>query len=418
MTERASWATMDGTARIVDVEDARLAMGALWTPGWNGINARRGIRAAPGDPGKVSASTGTSDQNVHVAAFQVVLPALRGDGSYTATLSTDKTIDVLTTYPADAANGRRDLIVAVQTDTFYNDDSTVFEVKHIVGTPAATPADPAIGYSDFLMLARVHVGPNATAITASDIDDLRPGWTVANGGILPVGSVSARDELVPYVGMGVYRTDKNFVEFWTGSTWQPRGAVVVDDLGDVTDPITGQMAMLSTDGVLYRWNGNAWSEYRGKAQPRGVIARYKRTTNPPPTSATTTAAAVKVAELTVALTAGRLYLIRIPQVALFSATAASSRAQAILTYTTDGSAPSGSSTCVATGQVMLPPSGVVIATNVEGTYTPSTSQTLRVLCSYLCDGNTAQMYCTGDGWPFEMYVEDLGYDPGASGTSY
>lgn len=263
MTERDSWAVGSDTDRRVDVEDARLALGALWTPDGAGIATRPGFRPGPGSGGRVTASAPTADVNVHVAAFQYVLPTTRGVGPYLTTLDSSKTIDILTANPADPANPRRDLIVAQQSDTFYGDASSDFLVRHIVGTPSPTPSDPTIdGSPDYVTLARVTVPAGATAITSSAIADLRPVPlnTVAVGGILPIGSAAERAGITdPYASMTIYRTDWGWIETYDGTAWRVSGVATASNLTaiqtGVTDPYDGQVAVVrDTYDTMYVYN--------------------------------------------------------------------------------------------------------------------------------------------------------------------
>lgn len=267
MAERNSWAVGSDTDRRIDVEDARLAMGALWTPDGTGLQTRPGFRPGPGSGGQVTASSPTADTAVHVAAFQYVLPASRGSGPYVATLDASETIDVLTDHPADAANPRRDLIIAQQSDRFYGDDSNLFQVRHLVGTASATPSDPAVdGSPDYVLLARIAVKAAAAAITSADITDLRPTplLTVAVGGILPVGATGQRPD-DPWPGMTIYRTDWGWHETWDGTAWRVVSQITVSSISALTtgvsDPFEGQVAYVRSVDALYVYDGFDWQPH-------------------------------------------------------------------------------------------------------------------------------------------------------------
>ncbi len=278
MAERDSWATMNGSTRVVDAEDSRVAFGALLQPGASAIANSVGIINAAGTPGLVAATSPTPDVNVKVSAFRSVIRATRGMGPYIATLDGDKTLNVLGTDPADPSNARRDLIIARQTDTYYADGSTAYTVMRVKGTATGTPTDPDPTqggvYPDYLLLARIRIGAGATVITGAMIDDLRPPRVVALGGVVPVASVAERNALPAVPGLTVYRRDKGWTEVYNG-TWQCQGTVTTGALADITHPFTGQLAILTTDNVLYRWTGSAWvgtvSLVDG-ATPRGIIA--------------------------------------------------------------------------------------------------------------------------------------------------
>lgn|GEM_PF-1667004 len=263
MAERNSWAVSEAGG-LLTVEDSRLAVGALVAPA-GAVTARTGLRPAAGDPARVLA-TGTPDGWVHVQPFQLVLQTGRAGagGVYLATLDAIKDVNVLAT-PADPTHPRDDLIVAQQSDQWYSDPGNEFVVRHVVGTPSATPSDPAVdGSPDWVLLARVRVAANATEVTQPDITHPAVPQTVALGGLLPVPSQAARDALTgAYPGMPVWRTDRQWTEVYDGSGWRVQGVAVVASTGDlasaVTSPYAGQVAYNTGDGMLYRWSGTEWS---------------------------------------------------------------------------------------------------------------------------------------------------------------
>lgn len=247
----------------LDPEEVRVGEGAVWTPATNAVRARSGLRPASGNPGGVTA-TGTPDANVHVAPFQAVIQSTRATaaGAYIVTLDAIKDINILST-PAHASLARNDLIVAHQSDVFYGDADSLFRVRQIVGTPSGSPADPSLtGYPDALVLARVRVNAAVTSISGSNITDLRGGFTVAVGGVLPIANQTIRDALTGiYDGLTIYRQDRDWVETYNGTAWRVNGIALVSSTGDlsaVTSPYTGQLAVNSADGLTYRYTGSAW----------------------------------------------------------------------------------------------------------------------------------------------------------------
>lgn len=235
MAVRDSWAVQaSGPTGLLDVEEARVALGALWTPGSSTVIAKSGFRPGPGaSPGLVSA-TGTPDAFVHVAPFQLALQTSRAGvgGPYIMTLDAVFDVNVLST-PANATNPRDDLIIAQQSDTFYGDGVSTWTIRQVVGTPAGSPSDPAVsGSTDYVTLARVRVPANATTIVGANITDLRTSGhakslagglhAVALGAPLPVASQAQRDAQTGlYAGFSVWRTDLNpqRMEIWTGASW-------------------------------------------------------------------------------------------------------------------------------------------------------------------------------------------------------
>jgi hypothetical protein len=271
---------------LLSVEDSRLGVGALWTPGSTSVTAMTGFRPGPADPGVVTAST-TADANVHVAPFQLVLQSHRGtvSGAYTATLDASLTINILST-PANGTNPRNDLIIAQQTDTFYGDGTSAFVVKQVVGTPAASPSDPAVtGSTDFVIIARVRVPANATTIITSNITDLRPAqlFTVAVGGVIPTASQATRDALPgKYDGMVIYRQDHNWFEVYDGAAFRVQGVPVVSSfagLSAITSPTTGQIAVVTSNFLIYQYSGSAWVSGTGWIDYSGSFT-WTNTVNP------------------------------------------------------------------------------------------------------------------------------------------
>lgn len=260
MAERDSWATMNGATRVLDAEDSRLAIAALLAPGSSAVRARQGLRPATGNPGVVTAS-GTPGVNVHVAKFQAVITATRGLGEYVATLDADKTIDILTGNPAHATQVRNDLIIAKQADTYYGDGSTAFTVQRVLGVAGA--GDPSLAaHPDCVLLARVRVAALTSTITSAMIDDLRPSWAAALGGLLPVKDQTERDALSPYDGFPIWRRDRKWREVHDGTAWRVQGVAHCTSTADrdtaITHPYNGQEAVTTDTGTVWVRHSSAW----------------------------------------------------------------------------------------------------------------------------------------------------------------
>lgn len=265
MAERSSWATMNGASRVVDAEDSRLAVGALLTPGTSAVRARQGLRPGTGNPGRVTAS-GTPDVNITAEKFQAVITATRGLGEYIATLDADKTIDILTGQPAHATLQRNDLIIAEQTDTYYSDGSTAFTVTRVLGSAGA--GDPSLAaHPDHIPLARVRVTALATTITSGMIDDLRPAWTVALGGLVPVANSTDRSTLTTWDGLPIYRRDRDWIEIHDGTGFRVQNLAVCASTADrdsaISSAYNGQFAVTTDTGKLWYRHSGAWYEYPG-----------------------------------------------------------------------------------------------------------------------------------------------------------
>ncbi|ANZ35527.1 hypothetical protein BBK82_04965 [Lentzea guizhouensis] len=265
MGERYSWAVgIDETEGVITVEDARLAMSAFWTPAGQ-IVSRSGVVPAASEPGRVTATTPTPNGFVHIAPFRAVLQSVRGGGTYNVCLDSVKDINILST-PADPSNPRIDLIVWQQSDTYFGDANSNFTVRHVVGAAAPVPVDPAVsGSTDYIIRARVTVPAGTTDIEQADIANVTLPWTVATGGLLPIRTQAERDAiLLPYEGMPIYRTDRDWVEIYDGGAWRVHGVAICTSVADrnaaITHPRTGQLTMITDIDCLWQYDGatSAW----------------------------------------------------------------------------------------------------------------------------------------------------------------
>lgn len=149
----------------------------------------------------------------------------------------------------------------------------------------------------------------------------------------------------------------------------------------------------------------------------GVVARGRRTTSSTTTTATSAGTAQKVLEVSATLKTGRLYRITAPNVGYHRTTAG--RVGMQLTYTTNGTTPGVTSTQLNWTQSQTYDTGdPVYGLTLGATYTPGANQTMRVLLSvWSVTTGTSGTYADA-AWPTEIVVEDLGVDPGSSGTSF
>ncbi|MEV4053043.1 hypothetical protein AB0J55_17810 [Amycolatopsis sp. NPDC049688] len=266
MAERGSWAVQQVSGvGVQTVEDARHAMAALWTPAGQ-VTSRSGMvpTGTTNAPGSVLATLPTANTFVHVQPFRYVRQSSRGGGTYTMILDSIKDIDILNPAnggtAADPTNSRIDLIIAQQSDAFFLDANSNMVVKRVGGTPAGSPIDPTVtGSADYVLLARVTVPPNATTIQTANIANVALPSAVAVGGLLPVASQAERDAIAnPYDGMAVYRRDLDWEETYDGTAWRAPMFCRTAALANITNPVTAQIALLTTDLYYYRWTGSAW----------------------------------------------------------------------------------------------------------------------------------------------------------------
>ncbi|QUQ69172.1 hypothetical protein [Kutzneria sp. CA-103260] len=252
MAERNSWAVSGPATGLITTEDARLAVTALMQAGVTPVAGADGIRAGVGDPGRVAAATPSPNTTVTVQPFQMFSsPRAGGHGSYVQTLDGVKVIDILGAHPASTSVARDDLIVAVQTDTFYGDPANSFVVKQLVGGVDPVPAGA-------VKLASVHIAANAQTVNPENITDLRPPNVVGLGGVVPVRDATQRAALSAYRGLTAYRGDRNWLEVNDGAAWRVPSVPVCTALTDITNPYQGQLVASLTDGLLYTYTGTAW----------------------------------------------------------------------------------------------------------------------------------------------------------------
>lgn len=285
MAERYSWAVSD-TGGLISSEDARIHLAALQQPGGVLVtDARSGwlpVGPSSNAPGQVTAN-GSPNNSVNIAPFMRIQQSTRGRGSYIMVNDASDSINILAT-PAHATNPRNDLVIAQQSDKFYGDADSNMLIRHVVGTPAASPSDPVVsGSQDYVLLARVRVAANVTTITPGAIDDLRvAALTTAIGGMIPIASAAERTAIVsPFVGMQIYRVDRSWREVHLGSgVWRVLDTAVVAAFADlathITSPFNGQLAVVTGDNALATYNGSAWVYQLFLANTLSH-ARYKQT---------------------------------------------------------------------------------------------------------------------------------------------
>jgi hypothetical protein len=149
-----------------------------------------------------------------------------------------------------------------------------------------------------------------------------------------------------------------------------------------------------------------------------IMARAERATVSTGTTTTTATSAQGVLRIDdITLRAGRLYRVAAPSLGLYSSTSGDV-AVAQLTRTTDGSTPTASSTRLTHGRVEAFGTSVVHTCDLHAVYAPGGADvTFSVLLSiYRQSGSgTIQAYGAAD-WPILLLIEDLGVDPGDTGT--
>jgi Ni,Fe-hydrogenase III small subunit len=93
-------------------------------------------------------------------------------GMYHVYNDADMVIPLLTNNPANASNPRYDVVVARLQDQQYSGAADLPTIEMVTGTPAASPAIPAVP-SNCLILANVLVPAASTTVTQANITDRR-----------------------------------------------------------------------------------------------------------------------------------------------------------------------------------------------------------------------------------------------------
>jgi hypothetical protein len=180
--------------------------------------------------------------------------------------------------PGTAGQSRRDLVCARTQDAQYAGATNAWDLRIIAGTASASPSDPALGNNE-IALARVTVAFGQTTITNANITDLRPRM-FASGGIAVVNS--ARRPGVLYgpmsdnalaspaapgaeEGMGIYETDTDKLQFYSGTAWVPRGNIVICTSSTRPTAFEGLVIYETDNNVMAAYNGSAWIQITPEA---------------------------------------------------------------------------------------------------------------------------------------------------------
>jgi hypothetical protein len=141
-------------------------------------NFRRALRVLRDQPGvRLTGDLAvtqliTPSMNVNVAAGECIIDGTETpltQGSYHC--ENDAVVQ-LAVSAADATNPRWDLVVAKVQDSQYSGVTQAWSLAVVTGTPAPSPADPAMP-ANAIKLARLVVAANAASIVTANITDLR-----------------------------------------------------------------------------------------------------------------------------------------------------------------------------------------------------------------------------------------------------
>ncbi|GAB3156194.1 hypothetical protein GCM10027258_62260 [Amycolatopsis stemonae] len=147
-----------------------------------------------------------------------------------------------------------------------------------------------------------------------------------------------------------------------------------------------------------------------------LVARHRRTTSSTTTTATTVGTSQGVCRLDdIAVKSGRLYRVTVKG-GIFSTN--TGRVRSLITYTTDGSTPTGSNAILKDIAIGTLATSVVVPYENIGFFTPGSDLAFSVLLSvYIVTGAGTSGTYADAGWPTELLIEDCGTDTGSVGTN-
>lgn len=150
---------------------------------------------------------------------------------------------------------------------------------------------------------------------------------------------------------------------------------------------------------------------------RKCIARGRRVTNSSSSTSTTSVGVLRLDDKPVQ--AGKT--IRITWKMTFDCATSTDTVRGHIRYTTDGSTPTTASPLLpgSSGGAHFISTSDVETRNVSTDYTPAGDETLSLLLCIAHMAGTGAMIAQADGTTYttDMYIDDMGDDPGNSGTS-
>lgn len=253
-------------------ETLRNAICMLMGPGvTSSLVPRGGVHTTFGGSLAVT-QNGSPNMSVNVASGFVVIPGSENakQGGYFAVNDATKN---LTIAASDPSNPRIDVVCAKVQDSFYSGVTNSWSLAVVTGTPAASPAVPALP-NNALKLAQIAVGAAVTSIVTANITDSRV-YLVAPGGIQRVASSTERDAIPAYPGFAVWRTDTVGLQIYNGSSYvdyTPSFSAFVGELRNTTarnstgtEVICNTVTFTAVAGARYKvtWQGGVSSTING-----------------------------------------------------------------------------------------------------------------------------------------------------------
>lgn len=223
--------------------------------------------------GRVPAFANPSVMNITMGPCGAVIANTFASASGDYLMANDATVQV-TLAASSPTQNRNDIIGFQVKDNLFDSSGLNTAVPAVIqgSNSAGTPSDPTLPAS-FIPVLRAVV--NATNTAPASLQSLIR-KTTEDGGLLRIGNLTERAEITAYEGLAIYREDKDWIEVHDGTAWRVQGTQTVAALADITNPKTGQLALLSTDNILYRYNGSGWLAVV-HTDVGGGHARYRQT---------------------------------------------------------------------------------------------------------------------------------------------
>lgn len=192
----------------------RLVLEALLNPSPAPVSgAAFGVGPTVGD--LLVVQNGTPNMSVNVGSGHVWIDGTESatQGAYHGYNDATKNLVVAA---SDPTNPRKDLVVAKVQDAAYSGATNAWTLAVVTGTPAASPAEPAVP-NNAVVLAMINVAALATTITNANITDRRRRACGLSGVAV---CLSTTRPTTPYQGQEIFETDTNLLKVWSGAAWE------------------------------------------------------------------------------------------------------------------------------------------------------------------------------------------------------
>lgn len=106
-------------------------------------------------------------------------------------------------------------------------------------------------------------------------------WTPVPN-VCTIADAAARTAITaPYDGMVIYRQDTDWLEIYDGAAWRVPNGARTTSLALITNPVSQQNAILTTDSIEYRWDGvSTWNAIRYCGPAPCIERRHNASTQP------------------------------------------------------------------------------------------------------------------------------------------